>query len=683
MRESRSKSLLIATFFGAIILPTVILSVLSFRSIQNELFLAEKNFEENVISFQNELDAAITREQNKILQETKAVSQTLYEQPPDLIDNENSSPIKNVDGIRAIFLFNQGNRIYPNLPLRTVHPENHFSTQNASPVESKIFQEEQNNPHSPEAKTVRNIRRGPIPAMTEEEQIQNLLGLIRTNLHEENYDEIFHLLDHLESFSGAKSYLLSDLSPALKLMRFEVLVKQKKLKEAERYTLSVLRAFLTSQEFETIESARFFFEKTFNTILSFEDLPADSRELFWNLRENLNRQLFHTGVLIRHEAFFSHLVHDNTSPKDGIFYQQDGPYYFFRMSYPWLSGDQVVIGMIEPEECKNRLLKQVHAVVRGWKNIPYAITDISDSLISGKYPEEISSDVAIQKILGKDLNWTLTLYKRNSSEMLRATRYKMFLLYSLSALSLVTVLLGSFFAFRALTQEQKLLSMKANFLSSVSHELKTPLTSIKMFAEMMARGRVQKTEKIQEYSELIGKESTRLENLIAAILNYTRMEHGKAAFQWERFDLAICVEKFLESTRELMKSKDLTFDIRIQPRCFIIGDYTAIYSLVQNLVENAIKYTNPPGKIDIILEEDEHKIIFSVIDTGIGIPVSEQKNIFNDFYRVGDEMTRSTKGSGLGLAIVKRVADTHRASISLQSRPGKGSNFTVRFKKAE
>ncbi|MDR1760713.1 MAG: HAMP domain-containing histidine kinase [Fibrobacter sp.] len=659
------------------------LSVLSFRSIQNELYLAKKNFEENVISFQNELETAITREQNKILQETKAVSQTLYEQPPDLRENENSTPIKNVDGIRAIFLFNQGNRIYPSLPLGTVHPENNFSTQEASPVEVRIFQEEQSNPHSPPAKTIRNIRRGQMPSITDEEQIQNLLGLVRTRYHEENYNEVFQLLDDLEAFPHAQSYLLSNLLPALKLMRFEVLVKQKKLKEAEHYTLFVLKGFLTSQEFETIESARFFFEKTFNTILSFENLPADSRELFWNLRENLNRQLFHADVLIRHEIFFSHLIQDNASPKDGIFYKQDGANHFFRMSYPWLSGDQVVIGMIEPEQYKKRLLKQVQTVVRGWKNIPYVITDVSDSLISGKYPEDLSSDVAVQKTLGLDLNWTLTLYKRNSSEMLRATRYKMFLLYSLSALSLITVLLGSFFAFRALTQEQKLLSMKANFLSSVSHELKTPLTSIKMFAEMMARGRVQKTEKIQEYSELIGKESTRLENLIAAILNYTRMEHGKSAFRWERFDLAVCVEKFLESTQELMKSKDLAFNIKIQPHCFIIGDYTAIYSLVQNLVENAIKYTNPPGKIDIILEEDEHKIIFSVIDTGIGIPVSEQKNIFNDFYRVGDEMTRSTKGSGLGLAIVKRVADTHRASISLQSRPGKGSNFTVRFKKAE
>lgn len=683
MRLPRSNPILVALFFGAIILPTIILSVLSFRSIQNELFLTEKNFEENLMSFQNELETSIAREQNKILQETKAASQTLYEQPPNLADMENSIPIKNVDGVSAIFLFNQNNRIYPNIPFRVSDTEKSFSTRTASEIESRIFQEEQNHPESQKAYLARSMRLIQSPSLSREEQVQNILGLIRFHYREGNYSEADNLISLIERIPEPEGYLHSALSPALKLMRFEILVKQKKLKEAKQYTLSILERFLESQGFENIEATEFFFEKTFNAILSFENLDRNSRELFWNLRENLNRQLFHTEILINHHSFFSHIIHDNSSPKDGIFYKQDENRYFFRMSYPWLSGDQVVIGMIDPKNYRKRLLKQVNSIVREWKNIPYTITDASDSLISGKYPETESSEITVQKPLGKDIDWTLTIYKRNSSEMLRATRYKMFLLYSLSALSLITVLLGSFFVFRALTQEQKLLSMKANFLSSVSHELKTPLTSIKMFAEMMARGRVQKTEKIQEYSNLIGKESTRLENLIAAILNYTRMEHGKSAFQWERFDFAVCVEKVLDAIHELAENRGLHMTYRIQPECFIVGDYTALYSLVQNLVENAIKYTNPPGKIDVVLEEKDNKIVFSVTDTGIGIPLSEQKNIFNDFYRVGDEMTRSTKGSGLGLAIVKRVADTHRATVSLLSRSGKGSQFTVRFKKAE
>jgi signal transduction histidine kinase len=249
--------------------------------------------------------------------------------------------------------------------------------------------------------------------------------------------------------------------------------------------------------------------------------------------------------------------------------------------------------------------------------------------------------------------------------------------------ALITVIFGSFFMFRFITQERKLLAMKANFLSSVSHELKTPLTSIKMFAEMMARGRLQRAEKVQEYSTLIGKEASRLENLIGAILNYTRMEHGTGAFKWERLDFSICAKKVFDAVEDIGVEKGLTFYTHFEPNVFVMGDYTALYSLVQNLIDNAIKYTNAPGDIKVEVKSDSDWVIFSVADTGIGIAVSEQKNIFNDFYRVGDEMTRSTKGSGLGLATVKRVAETHKATISLVSKPGKGSTFTVKFKKAE
>ncbi|MEE3340582.1 MAG: HAMP domain-containing sensor histidine kinase, partial [Hallerella sp.] len=208
-------------------------------------------------------------------------------------------------------------------------------------------------------------------------------------------------------------------------------------------------------------------------------------------------------------------------------------------------------------------------------------------------------------------------------------------------------------------------------------------TSIKMFAEMISNGRVQKIEKCQEYSKLIGKESTRLENLIAAILNYTRMETGKQVFHWEKLDLSECVNRVYAAVLDIADNRGITMTKDLAPGCFVMGDNTALYSLAQGLIENAIKYTNPPGKVHIRVAEENEKIIFSVADTGIGIASSEQKNIFNDFYRVGDEMTRSTKGSGLGLAIVKRVAEAHKASISVQSHKGKGSTFTVRLKKAE
>jgi signal transduction histidine kinase len=411
-------------------------------------------------------------------------------------------------------------------------------------------------------------------------------------------------------------------------------------------------------------------------------LSQEKREAFWNLRENFNRQLGYMDIFFSNKDIVQTLLNKEMTSKNGIDVMSDSKSTFIKMSYPILSGDQVVLAKVNTDEYRERMRSKLKTLAQGWKGIPYSVTEgLDKTLILGHVSD--SSAILTQINLDNVISWTLTLYEKGMNEIKRDTRKRMFLMYGLLSFSLITVLLGSIVMFRFLTQEHKLLAMKANFLSSVSHELKTPLTSIKMFAEMMARGRVQKTEKVQEYSGLIGKEATRLENLIGAILNYTRMENGKGAFHWEKLDFSACVQKVFDNVEDIGVEKGLMFHTKIEPGLYVIGDYTALYSLVQNLIENAIKYTNAPGDITITVTPDEDRVVFSVADTGVGIPSSEQKNIFNDFYRVGDEMTRSTKGSGLGLAIVKRVAETHHATISLTSKPGKGSTFTVRFKKAE
>jgi signal transduction histidine kinase len=153
------------------------------------------------------------------------------------------------------------------------------------------------------------------------------------------------------------------------------------------------------------------------------------------------------------------------------------------------------------------------------------------------------------------------------------------------------------------------------------------------------------------------------------------MENGRHAFRWENINLSECANKVCDSMSVIANGKGLELRRKIADGCNITGDYPSIYSLVQNLVDNAIKYT-AAGYVLVKLQNNE----FSVTDTGIGIPLNEQKNIFEGFYRIGDETTRETKGTGLGLAIVKRTADIHKASIILKSTPGKGATFTVVFK---
>lgn len=685
MQVSRNNLLFIFLFAGGIILPTAILSFLSLRNIQNEVFLAQKNFDENRAAFQSEFEDVLIKEQNKIYQETKGASLFLYEQPRGLLDFGNATEFKSVDGIEAIFLFNNGALVYPDISSRHFFSSQDFSTAVPSPQEKRLFQEELKNQDHGEKAYRSRLARSAHPASfffdSKDDQIQNLLGLTRYHYQNKQYTEALQLLEILERQPHQQGYLHADLTRSVNLLHFEILVAQKKHQEAQDYCLSVLNQFLDDNNIKDLASSKFFFETAFTQILSFEKLSHDKREAFWNLRENFNRQLGYMDILFRHRDTFLEILDDDVVSKEGILYKQDDDITLFRMSYPYLSGDQVVIAKIDQKAYKDRLLSKVKMVAQSWKNIPFSVTDQNDNLILGNIPD--SSTIISQNTLVDAMNWEFTLYEKDMQAIKKESRKRMFLMYGLMLFSLIAVVFGSFFMFRFITQERKLLSMKANFLSSVSHELKTPLTSIKMFAEMMARGRVQKVEKVQEYSNLIGKEASRLENLIGAILNYTRMEHGTGAFKWERLDFSVCAGKVFDAVESIGIEKGLDFRTHFEPNSFVMGDYTALYSLAQNLIENAIKYTNAPGEVIVNVHQEDNHIVFSVTDSGVGIPASEQKNIFNDFYRVGDEMTRSTKGSGLGLAIVKRVAKTHRATISLISKPGKGSTFTVKFKKAD
>src|SRR5574344_627541 len=162
------------------------------------------------------------------------------------------------------------------------------------------------------------------------------------------------------------------------MMRFDILVAEGHQDAAEDYCMQVFADFLESHEISDIDAAQFFFDNAVSQILSFENLDRDKRESFWNLRENLNRQLSHLEILTRHRAFFNRLVVNYGASKEGILYQQDNQDMFLRMSYPWLSGDQVVIGVIDREHYRARILAKIIEAAKEWKDIRYTVTDQRD-----------------------------------------------------------------------------------------------------------------------------------------------------------------------------------------------------------------------------------------------------------------------------------------------------------------
>ncbi len=239
--------------------------------------------------------------------------------------------------------------------------------------------------------------------------------------------------------------------------------------------------------------------------------------------------------------------------------------------------------------------------------------------------------------------------------------------------------LGVVVVLHDVTREREIAQMKSDFVSSVSHELKTPLTSIKAYIEMLMDGEADDEVTRQEFYEIIASESNRLYRLIENILNISRIESGVVKVVREPISLTRVVKQAIDVAGPQATSKDITLDVRLAPMyCQVEGDQDMVYQAVLNLLSNAIKYTPEGGEVSVTVEVDERRqvVIFKVVDNGHGIPAHALPHIFDRFYRV-KENSNVASGSGLGLTLVKHIVETvHDGQLAVRSEVGEGSEFS-------
>lgn len=221
--------------------------------------------------------------------------------------------------------------------------------------------------------------------------------------------------------------------------------------------------------------------------------------------------------------------------------------------------------------------------------------------------------------------------------------------------------------------------MRREFSANVSHELKTPLTSISGFAELMSEG-VVTPDKVQEFSKDIYKESQRLIALIDDIIKLSRLDEGAEEPNWENVDLYGLSGEVLDSLRPVANKQGISLKLTGSP-ILINGVYQLLSEMVFNLCDNAVKYNSPGGSVTVDISEKDDEVFLSVSDTGIGIPHEHQKRVFERFYRVDKSHSKEIGGTGLGLSIVKHGAQHHGATVKLDSEPGLGTKITLVFKK--
>lgn len=228
-----------------------------------------------------------------------------------------------------------------------------------------------------------------------------------------------------------------------------------------------------------------------------------------------------------------------------------------------------------------------------------------------------------------------------------------------------------------LRREANLSELQADFVSKVSHEFRTPLTSIRLFVETMERSRGNAA--IQDKCvDALGTETDRLTRLVERLLDWGRMESGRYQFDMKDEPVAEIIEDTLKAFSPLRHGAGLDLESIVEPDLPMVRvDRHAIVDALVNLLSNAHKYGGTPPKVKLRAFATAEGVGFDVTDNGEGIPRPEQRRIFEKFYRIDDRLSRTREGSGLGLAIVNHIARAHRARISVESEPGRGSTFRI------
>ena len=232
---------------------------------------------------------------------------------------------------------------------------------------------------------------------------------------------------------------------------------------------------------------------------------------------------------------------------------------------------------------------------------------------------------------------------------------------------------------------QRVNKIRRDFVANVSHELKTPATSLKLLAESLEETLDEDPIQARLFAAQLKKETERFAHLITDLLDLARLESQEPTDYPTLVDVRTVLMTVLARMRRVARRKDITLQWKRFGNAAlytVYGDETQLTSMFTNLVDNAVKYTPPGGRVEVIGGSEGREIVIRISDTGIGIPEGNIPRIFERFYRVDKARSKATGGTGLGLSIVRHVAQNHGGRVTVRSTPGEGSTFTVYLPRA-
>lgn len=280
-------------------------------------------------------------------------------------------------------------------------------------------------------------------------------------------------------------------------------------------------------------------------------------------------------------------------------------------------------------------------------------------------------------------HWEVAVYLLDPGKLERSAQTLKLTLGLIVCLLVLAIGVGSCLIVADLKRELTLARQKTDFVSNVSHELKTPLTSIRMFSELLADGRVTEPAKQRSYLAIIAAEAARLTRLINNVLDFSRIERGEKKYVLQPCDLVALARETAESYRPHLEANGFRFETEVGDRRLLVnGDRDALAQVIVNLLSNAEKYSDDRREISLRVDARSAPIALAevrVLDRGPGVPAGLEQRIFEKFYRAHDSLSSGIQGSGLGLTLARQIARAHGGEVTYEPREGGGSCFVLRL----
>ena len=328
----------------------------------------------------------------------------------------------------------------------------------------------------------------------------------------------------------------------------------------------------------------------------------------------------------------------------------------------------------------SNLFPEILTSVELGKDVFVGILGEIDSLLYIQQNHPIPNHLVAENFNQLFASWQVALFDEDGKTIEQLTRKERLLYLLLFTGIILIMLIGIVFMVRAVIHESEVSRMKSEFVSNVSHELKTPLALIRMFGETLDAGIVTDEKKRREFYSIIRKESERLSHLINNVLDFSRMDTGVKEYYFKETDLVKVVKSSLEAYKFHIRENGFEIESELPDEAMMFKiDKDAISQALLNLLSNAVKYSTDRKYIKVEVSNNSSSALISVADRGVGIPKEELKKIFDKFYRVPATEGEEKRGSGLGLTLSKHIVEAHGGTIEVESEVGEGSKFTLRI----